>query len=67
MVSFRDSLKLSSKLERRYLILVGKSVCVAQGEFEGESIVDSVEVVGTERVFVEGDIVRNKYWVGLVK
>ena len=26
----------------------------------------SVEVVGTEHVFVEGDMVRNKYWVGLV-
>ena len=30
-------------------------------------MVESVDVVGTERVLVEGDIVRNKYWVGLVK
>ena len=28
---------------------------------------DSVEVVGLERVFVEGDILRNKYFVGIVK
>ena len=27
----------------------------------------SVEVVGPERVFVEGDTARNKDWVGLVK
>ena len=28
---------------------------------------DSVEVVGPERVFVEGDIASNKYLVGIVK
>ena len=27
----------------------------------------SVEVVDPERMFVYGDIVSNKYWVGLVK
>ena len=30
-------------------------------------MVASVEVVGMEHVFVEGYIVRNTYWVGLVK
>ena len=30
-------------------------------------MVASVEVVGMERVFVERDMVRNTYWVGLVK
>ena len=28
---------------------------------------DSLEVVGPERVFLEGDIVRSKNWVRLVK
>ena len=27
----------------------------------------SVEVLGTERMIVEGDMTGNKYWVGLVK
>ena len=27
----------------------------------------SVEVVGPERLFVEGGIARDKYWVGFVK
>ena len=26
----------------------------------------SMEVVGTKRMFMAGDIVRNKYWVGIV-
>ena len=30
-------------------------------------MVASVEVVGMERVFVERDMARNTYWVGLVK
>ena len=67
MVSFKDSLKLSSKLARRILIVETKSVYVTQDKVKGEIVVDSVEVEGTEHVFVEGDIARNKYWVGLVK
>ena len=27
----------------------------------------SMEVVGPESVYVEGDTMRNKYWVGLLK
>ena len=34
---------------------------------EREVVVDSVEVVDPEWIFVEGDIVRNQYWVGIVK
>ena len=48
-------------------ILVENYVCVAQGEVKVRVVVTSVEVVGTSFLFVEGDTVRNKYWVGLVK
>ena len=30
-------------------------------------MVTSVDIVSPERTFVDGDIVRNKCWVGLVK
>ena len=67
MVSFRYSLNLSSQLESSYLIVVVNSVCATKGEVKGEVVVDSVEVVRPERVFVEGDIASNKYLVGIVK
>ena len=30
-------------------------------------MVTSVEVLGPECVFLEGDIMRNKYWIGIIK
>ena len=49
--------------------MVEKSVCAIYDEFEGSgaSVVFSVEAVGPECVFVEGGIVRSKYWVGILK
>ena len=60
---------LSSGLENRALIMLERSVCATKDEAEGEisSIVVSLEALGRERVFVEGDTMRNKYWVGIVK
>ena len=46
-----------------------RSVCVTLDKVEilRESVVVSVEGVGQERVFLEEDMTRNGYWVGLVK
>ena len=48
-----------------FAIVVTNSVCVTKLKVKVEVVVDSVELVGMERVFVEGYIVRNKYWLGL--
>ena len=62
---------VSLKLAGRSLIvletLVTKSVCVTWGEFQVGVVVTSVYVVVLERVFVDVETVRNKYWVGFVK
>ena len=44
-----------------YLIVVVKLVFVAQDEFEGvgENVLVSMEIVGLEHVFVEGETIRN--------
>ena len=55
---------LSPKLASRYLIMF---VCVIEGEGKVGIMVTSVEIVMPERTVVDGDIVRNKCWVGLVK
>ena len=44
-----------------------KSVCVIYGEGEVVILVSSVDMVSTERVFVNVDKGRYKDWVGLVK
>ena len=43
------------------------SVCVIQVEVEVGIVVDSVEMVRPEHVFLDEDMARNKYWVGIVK
>ena len=48
------------------MVVVASSGCVTEYEFEGASVMVSVEVVGPERVFVEGYTMSNKYWIGLV-
>ena len=47
----------------RSLIVVENSVFVAYDEFEVARAIDvvSVEVIGPELVFVEGDMIRDKY------
>ena len=45
---------------------MASSGCVKEDEFEGASVMVSVEVVGPERVFVEGYTMMNKDWVRLV-
>ena len=57
---------LSSSLANRYVIVVARSDFVTEDEFEGASVVVSVKLVVRERVFGEGYMMRNKYWVGLV-
>ena len=56
----------SSSLANRFVVVVASSGCVTEYEFDGASVMVSVEVVGPEHVFVEGYMMRNKYWVGLV-
>ena len=48
--------------------MLAGSVCVTYDEFEGarEIVVVSVEFVGPYCMFVEGDMMSNKYWFGLV-
>ena len=70
MIYFADSLNLSSNfqiLSNRSVIVVARSGCFTENNFEAASVGVSLEVIGMERVFVEGDMVRNKYWVGLLK
>ena len=61
---------LSLKLANTYFIVVTRQVWVRQGEGELGLVVTSVDMVmfsmDPERVLVDGDIVRNKDWVGLV-
>ena len=57
---------LSSSLANRSVIVVARSDCVTEDEFEGASVVVSVKLVVPERLVVEGYMMRNKYWVGLV-
>ena len=45
---------------------MASSGCVTEDEFEGATVMVSVEVVGPERVFFEGYTMRNKDWVRLV-
>ena len=69
MIYFADSLNLSSNfqiLSNRSVIVVARSGCLAENNFEAASVGVSLEVIGMERVFVEGDMVRNKYWVVIV-
>ena len=42
-----------------------REVYVTYNDMEGTRVSVVVEVVGTDRVFVEGDMMRNKYWLGL--
>ena len=48
--------------------MVAKSFCITYDDLKGPGarIVVSVEVVEPEHVFVEGDKMRNKDWVGIV-
>ena len=48
------------------VVVVASSGCVIEYDFEGASVMVSVEVVGPERVFLEGYTMRNKDWVGIV-
>ena len=52
------------------VIVVGKLVCVTKCEVKVVIVVDSLEMVmfsmEPESLLVDGDIVRNKDWVGLV-
>ena len=67
MISLTDYLNLPSNLESRSVIAMETLVCVTYDELEGSRFVISVEVVGMECVFLEGDTTMNKDWVGLVK
>ena len=62
---------LSSKFTGRSLIVlkiaVEKSGCVIYGEGKVGTLVDTVETVRMEHVFVDEDTARNKYLVWLVK
>ena len=45
---------------------MASSGCVTEYDFEGASVMVSLEMVGPDCVFVEGYTMRNKDWVGIV-
>ena len=76
MMLFTDSLNSSIRmfsysliLYIRYFIVVVKSFCVIYYEFKEArvSVVVLVKFVGPESVFVDGYILINIDWVGIVK
>ena len=54
------------KRKRKKEIVVASSGCVTEDEFKRATVMVSVEVVGPERVFVEGYTMKNKDCVRLV-
>ena len=46
-------------------MVFSRKVCVKYDEVEGKRSSVIVEDVGLDRVFVEGEMMMNKYWLGL--
>ena len=57
----------SSSLENMAVMLVARLICITFYEVKGLRVivVMSMEVLGPDSVFVEGDTMRNKYCLGL--
>ena len=47
------------------LLVLSRSDCFTKDEVEGKIASVLMEAVGPDHVFVERDMVRNKYWLGL--